>query len=287
MKVLPPGRVFAGIEPLLDAYDGFILDLWGVLHDGCRACPGAIPALERLREAGRKTVLVSNAPRRNDVVAEKLDGMGIHRGLYTGIVTSGEATWEALGRLYRGSRIFFVGQPDKDASIYTGNGVTLAESPEEADVLLVSGVRDFADGPEIYDDILRRARERDLPFVCANPDRIVHVGARMVVCAGTLADRYAALGGRVSWYGKPYPAVYERAFDILGGVDSRRVLAVGDSIVTDIAGAAGAGIDGLLIAGGIHRDELMSGEGLALEKLGLFDESVPFRPMGYMPRFCL
>lgn len=279
-------RILSGLSDIIDRYDGFILDLWGVLHDGCKAYPDTVGTLEALKSAGKKTVLVSNAPRRNTVVIEKLESMGIGRDLYTGIVTSGEVTWGAL-RTRHGARIFFIGQRDKDSSIYEGTGTTLAQTPEAADLLLVSGVRDFSDTPEQYEDILKRSRAKNLPFICANPDRIVHVGDQLVVCAGTLADRYESMGGAVEWYGKPYPAVYTAAFEVLGGMDKPRVLAVGDSIVTDIAGASGIGIESLLITGGIHRDDLMAAGRVSPEKTKVFFAKAPFIPMGILKGFFL
>ena len=278
-------NVIDGLSRVMDRYDGFILDLWGVLHDGCRAYPSAIPALERLRSAGKKTVLLSNAPRRNLAVIEKLDSMGITRDLYTDIVTSGEATWAALRADYAGQRFYFLGQTDKDKSIYEDTGAQRVETLEDADFLLVSGVRDFSHRPEEYDGILARALVLNMPFVCANPDRIVHVGEQLVICAGTLADRYLARGGQVAWFGKPYSAVYAQVFDRLGHMDRGRVVAVGDSVVTDIAGAKAAGVDSLLVAGGIHRDDLMVRGALDSGKVARFLEAAPFTPTGLLVSF--
>lgn len=279
--------IYGGMADIAAQYDAFILDLWGVLHDGCNAYSGTIEALRKLKEAGKKTVLLSNAPRRNHAVIGKLESMNITRALYTDIVTSGEATWAALKKDFSGKKIFFIGQQEKDSSIYEGIDATLVDTPEQADVMLVSGVRSFSDKPEQYNDWLKRARDRSLTFVCANPDRIVHVGAQLVVCAGTLADIYESMGGKVLWFGKPYPSVYETAFGILGrDIAKPRIAAVGDSVITDIAGASAAGIDSILVAGGIHRDELMVGSVIGKSKAAIFMEKTAFKPAGFLAEFC-
>ncbi len=275
-----PSFLLPGLSDIADRYDAFILDLWGVLHDGCNAYPDTIETLKKLKTAGKKTVLLSNAPRRNPVIVEKLDGMGIARDLYTDIMTSGEATWRALAKDFAGKKIFFIGQKHKDNSLYEGFSATITDAPEEADVMLVTGVEDFSDKAELYAERLKRARATNLTFICANPDRIVHVGEQLVVCAGTLADIYESMGGKVLWFGKPYPAVYDSAFDLLGHPPKSRVAAVGDSMVTDIAGAHGAGIDSYLVTAGIHREEL-AGEA----DIPAFLEKAAFRPTGFLPVF--
>lgn len=254
--MMPP-VLDAGLSAIAGDYDAFILDLWGVVHDGQKACPDAIPAMQEMQRAGKSVWLLSNAPRRNDTVVEKLDGMGVTSDLYDGLLTSGEATHAFLEKDAErlcGHRFYFIGQEHKDSSLYDGLSLEKVDDLKRADFLLVSGVRDFSDDAEMYRDVLKEAAQSGMPFICANPDRIVHVADQLVVCAGALADMYEDLGGEVRWFGKPYPAVYRYLQE--GALQGQRILAIGDSMVTDIAGAATAGIDSVLVTSGIHRQDL-------------------------------
>ncbi len=253
-----------GFALLAARYDGFILDLWGVLHDGVTPYPGAIDALERLRAAGRRVVLLSNAPRRAEPAMRAMTEMGITPDLYRGLLTSGEAThamlrdrddpfFAALGR-----RVYHLG-PERDASVLAGLDYVKVARPEDADFLLNTGPDDLRSptDPAAYDADLREARRANLPMLCANPDLEVIRGGQRIVCAGTLAQRYGAAGGFVRWVGKPDPAIYRPVLAMLG-VDKSRVLAVGDALRTDVAGATGVGIDACWVLGGIHAHHLES-----------------------------
>jgi HAD superfamily hydrolase (TIGR01459 family) len=244
-------KILAGIEGLAGAYDGFILDLWGVVHDGRAPYPGVAEALGRLKEAGKKVGFLSNAPRRSCVVDALLVGMGLDRGLWDATITSGELTWRHLARRDRpdfaalGTRAHHIG-PARDLSVAEGTGVTLVADIAEADFVLNTGpepARGNADiGP--YRPALAACAARRLPMVCVNPDRFVMVGDERVICGGALADFYLELGGpRAIEIGKPDPAAYPPVLEALGMSDRARVLAIGDSPHTDLAGAQAAGID--------------------------------------------
>ncbi|WP_454019147.1 TIGR01459 family HAD-type hydrolase [Azospirillum sp. Marseille-Q6669] len=260
----------SGIAPVIDRYDGVILDLWGVLHDGERPYPGVPECLDRLRAAGKVICLLSNAPRRTGGVIAKLDGMGIGRERYHHVMTSGEAAYDALRdrddpwHAALGQRLYHIG-PDRDMDVYEGLGYTLAASPDEADFVVNTGIVDFGESLSVYEPALEACRRRNLPMVCANPDLIVMVGEQMVICAGTLAQRYEAMGGDVFWHGKPHAPVYDRCLSLMGIKDKGRILAVGDSLRTDVAGANAAGIDVALVTFGIHRDELGGAWGEAVD----------------------
>lgn len=263
---MSPPKHIRGLSEIFAPYDGFILDLWGVVHDGVSPLPGAIPALEALTKARKKIWLLSNAPRRSYTVVERLTEMGIGAHLYDGVLTSGEASWQALrdGLLARwGRRCMHIG-PERDNSLYEGLDIEIVKDSSRADFVLNSGVVDFSDTIEKYLPALQGCISRNLPMLCANPDRIVHVQNKVVICAGTLADVYTEMGGQVTWFGKPYRDVYHCC---LGALGTQRVLAVGDSMLTDIKGAAGVGLDTVLVTSGIHREEFLAdGEGGKLER---------------------
>jgi HAD superfamily hydrolase (TIGR01459 family) len=245
-------RTIGGLRALAPAYDGFILDLWGCLHDGFKPFPGVIDALERLIAAGKRICILSNAPRRAADVIQRMSEIGIPPGLYHHAMSSGEETWQHLAQrpdeFYRalGRACFHIG-PRRDDGMLEDVGLR--------PVTENTGPWGWEERATHYEAVMQAARARDLPMICANPDLVVQHGGRVAICAGTLAQRYEALGGRVRWHGKPFAAVYETCFALLEIADRRRILAVGDSLRTDIAGANGVGIDSLLVAGGIHAEE--------------------------------
>jgi HAD superfamily hydrolase (TIGR01459 family) len=254
-------RILAGIGEIAAAYDGFILDLWGVLHDGSRPYPGVLDALDRLKKQGKRMVVLSNAPRRAAPVAQRMAEIGVDPALFDGIHCSGEEVWQNLERrddpFYAalGRRCFFIG-PERDESLSEAGRVTRVPSVFEADFLLNTGPWGWDESTDGYETVLAQARARDLPMVCANADLVVVHRGRRVICAGALAERYEALGGKVRWHGKPYPSVYDTCLAKLGIAERGRILAVGDSLRTDIAGARRAGIASVWVAGGIHGEEL-------------------------------
>ncbi|MGC2199282.1 MAG: TIGR01459 family HAD-type hydrolase [Stellaceae bacterium] len=253
-------RLIDGMRELAPVYDGFILDLWGVIHDGIAPMPGAIDCLRSLKETGKRTILLSNAPRRADDVIRRITAIGVPADLYQHVMSSGEEAWLHLHRrddpFYAalGRRCLHIGS-QRDMEIREGLGLDFVNSAEDADFILNTGPAGWDDSIEDYAPLLRRALIRDLPMVCANPDLVVMRGTTLHLCAGALAKWYEEAGGRVRWHGKPFRSVYDACLALLGLEDRSRILAVGDSLRTDIAGAAGAGLDSLLIAGGIHSEE--------------------------------
>jgi HAD superfamily hydrolase (TIGR01459 family) len=299
--VPPPVRVIPGLGALAARYDGFILDLWGVVHDGVAPLPGAPQCLARLKAAGKRLVLLSNAPRRAEDVAERIARIGIPRTLYDAVFSSGEEAWQCLrGRgepfyAQLGRRCLHIGS-ERDMGMRDGLALDFVAEPEEADFVLNTGPAGWHDRIEDYEGLLRRALRCELPMVCANPDLVVMHGGALTLCAGALAERYEAWGGVVRWHGKPYRSVYETSIRLLGVAERSRILAVGDSVRTDIAGAEGAEIPSLLIAGGIHAREFgAEGEGpLDLQAIAAALDSRrpdrarggPFQPIGVARRFC-
>jgi HAD superfamily hydrolase (TIGR01459 family) len=251
-----------GFAPIAAKYDGFILDLWGVIHDGVTPYPGAADCLARLRDAGKKAVLLSNAPRRGHVAQVALRAMGLGDDLYHGIMTSGEASHILLRdrpdhwSRSLGERVFHLG-PLRDRNVIEGLELTVVDRPEDASFVLNTGPDDIDGVTELADwtALLGRCRHAQLPMLCANPDLEVIRGGLRVICAGTLAEHYQAHGGDVRWIGKPDPAIYEPVLAMLA-LERSDVLAVGDALRTDIAGAEAAGVASCWVLGGIHGAEL-------------------------------
>jgi HAD superfamily hydrolase (TIGR01459 family) len=255
-----------GVSTLAPRYDGYILDLWGVIHDGVAPLPGAVDCLNSLVEAGKRIALLSNAPRRADDVARRITQIGVPEDTYHHVMSSGEEAWQYLRRrddpFYAtlGRRCLHICS-DRDLEIRDGLDLEFFDQAEWADFILNTGPAEWDDTIEDYTPLLRRCLERRLPMVCANPDLVVMHGAKLALCAGALAQFYEEQGGRVRWHGKPHRSVYDRCLGLLSVGDRSRILAVGDSLRTDIPGAAAAGIDSLFVAGGIHAKEFGLGEG--------------------------
>lgn len=251
-------RSLPGFHAIAGEYDGFILDLWGVIHDGVRPYPGAADCMAALRAAGKRVVLLSNAPRRADSIQRQLRRMGIDDAWYDGVMTSGEAAYLMLRDrpdpwyAALGTRVFHLG-PERDRGVMAGLDLQVFDGPAGAEFMLNTGPDDHAPqtDPSHYDPVLQASAAAGLPMICANPDLEVIRGGVRVVCAGTLAVRYAAMGGDVRSLGKPDPAIYRPVLDMLA-VPEARVLAVGDALRTDIAGAAAVGLDACWVLGGLH-----------------------------------
>ena len=256
-------RVISGVREIAPGYDGFILDLWGVVHDGTAPFPGVLDCMERLIAAGKRLVLLSNAPRRSDDVIRRITRIGVPERLYHGVMSSGEEAWLHLKHRSEpfyaalGHRCLHIGS-ERDLEIREGLDLAFVDTPAEADFILNTGPAEWDDAIETYAPVMHAALARRLPMVCANPDLVVVHNGKPALCAGALAEEYQRLGGRVRSHGKPHPSVYDSCLGLLGIADKRRILAIGDSLRTDIAGAGGAGIDSLFIAGGIHAAEFSS-----------------------------
>lgn len=285
---LEPPPALNGLSEVAGDYDLVLCDVWGVVHNGVEAFPGACDALPRLRHGGAAVVLITNAPRPAPFIAELLDGLGVPRDGYDAIVTSGDLTRAELAAR-PGAKVFHIG-PERDLTTFDGLDVHIV-ALAEADIVVCTGLfDDEVETAEDYAGPLAEMRARSLPFICANPDIVVSRGDKLIYCAGAIAEAYEALGGEVLYFGKPFLAIYDSARALgtaaLGRpVAPERILAIGDAIHTDMAGAARAGLDGLFIASGIHAAELQAidgavpdGEALAR----LFADHA--HPRGVMPR---
>jgi HAD superfamily hydrolase (TIGR01459 family) len=232
-----------------------LCDVWGVVHDGVRAFPGPCAALVRWRADRGPVILISNSPRPRADVAVQLDQLGAPREAWSALVTSGDVTRDLLACRAPGPA-WWIG-PERDGALFEGSGMRFS-GPEEADFIACTGLEDDeTQTPGDYGDALAIAAARGLEMICANPDRVVQRGDRLIWCAGALAELYETLGGAVLMAGKPFTPIYRRAFAeseaILGhGLEPPRVLVIGDGVATDIAGANRQGLDVLFVAGGIH-----------------------------------
>jgi HAD superfamily hydrolase (TIGR01459 family) len=278
------------MRELAPEYDGFILDLWGVVHDGTAPFPGVLDCMGRLLDGGKRLVLLSNAPRRSDDVVRRIAAIGVPAGLYHGVMSSGEEAWLHLFRrdepFYAtlGRQCLHIGS-DRDLEIRHGLDLDYVDTPAEADFILNTGPAQWDDTIETYAPVLHAARDRDLPMVCANPDLVVIHAGKPALCAGALAEDYERLGGRVRWHGKPHASVYDSCLGLLGIADRSRILAIGDSLRTDIAGAAGAGIDSLLVVSGIHAVEFTRDGALDRDRIAAAIAESGTSPVGVTPGF--
>lgn len=246
-----------GLAAVARNYDGFIIDLWGTVHDGVKAYAAAIDVLPRLRAQPAPVCLLSNAARSIADLARKLTGMGIDRRCYDHLVSSGEATIAALrhpdANGVPGETYYFIGPEDGEPLLH-GLGNIRVDDPSAAGFILNTGSTPGTDLAH-YERALRACVRRRLPMICSNPDLFVKIGGRPVMCAGTIARRYEALGGKVRYYGKPDPAIYRDCLERMKR-PAGAVLALGDGLETDIAGAHGAGMDSVFVLGGLHADYL-------------------------------
>jgi HAD superfamily hydrolase (TIGR01459 family) len=256
--------LIAGLSQLADRYDVLLSDVWGVIHNGREAFPGPCAALARWRVEKGPVILISNSPRPFAPVMQQLDGLGVPRESYSALVTSGDATRALLAERAPGPA-WAIG-PERDAPLYEGLGLDFSDLDHAAFISCTGPFDDEAETPEDYRDRFVAAAARQLPMICANPDKVVQRGDRLIYCGGALAELYAALGGQTIMAGKPYAPIYDASYAAaeqqLGRpLDRGRVLAIGDGVATDLAGAAAQGLDALFIAGGIHMAETRGTEG--------------------------
>jgi HAD superfamily hydrolase (TIGR01459 family) len=280
----PAIPILPSISALASRYDAWLSDIWGVMHNGAEAFQPAGEACTRFRAAGGIVVLISNAPRPHDAVAAQLDKLGVPRDAYDAIITSGDVTRSLLAK-QAGRTVFHLG-PDRDRGVFQA-GVRFAPV-ESAELVVNTGLFDDAkETPADYEPMLRGLQARGVPMICANPDLMVEKGNKLLYCAGALAQSYEVMGGAVQYAGKPHLPVYEQAFALVAKIlaakhngrafDKRRVLAIGDGMRTDMAGAQAAGLDAIFIPSLLHTEghQLTGSAGIE----ALFKD-MAFRPIG-------
>jgi HAD superfamily hydrolase (TIGR01459 family) len=270
-------------EPLARDYDVLFCDVWGVMHNGVAAFAPACDALMRFRAGGGTAILITNAPRAGAAVARILDRLGVPREAYDAITSSGDVTRGIVENRLDDS-LFHLG-PQRDLSIFAGLDVSFAPL-DAADYVVCSGLfDDTTETPESYREMFAAMHARSLFMVCANPDIVVERGETLVYCAGALADAYAALGGDVLYCGKPHAPIYQAGLAAATALrhghtpELSRVLAIGDSVRTDLTGAAAFGLDCLFVTSGIHAGVYGSREAPDLDAL-----NAVFAAAGVAPR---
>ena len=256
-SAVPP--LIPHFSELAPDYDVLLCDVWGVVHNGVIAFPPACDALMRARARGGAVVFITNSPRPSEQVARQLERLHVPRETYDAMVSSGDVTRDVI-QSRRGQSLCHIG-PERDSSIFAGLNVRFAPL-ESADYVVCSGLDDDdTEKPEDYRGRLGIMLKRRLFMVCGNPDVVVERGDRLVYCAGSIADLYATMGGEVLYAGKPYRPIYDMALARVEAASGKkpapkRVLAIGDSIRTDLKGAHTLGVDFLFVTAGIHAEEL-------------------------------
>jgi HAD superfamily hydrolase (TIGR01459 family) len=244
----------AGLREIADRFDAFLVDQYGVLHDGSRAFAGAADCLRELRTRGKRIAVVSNSGKRAAPNQRRLGELGFEPALFDAVATSGEVCREALAALPARSRLFVLSR-DGDLSPVEGLDLRLVADPSEADAVLLAGIEPERLSRAAYAGLLAPAAARRAPMFCANPDLMMYVAGGAAFGTGVVARDYAATGAPTTMFGKPEPAIFRAALAALGDPDPARALMIGDSPAHDIAGAAAVGCGWLFVEGGVQSDE--------------------------------
>ncbi|EJF86843.1 TIGR01459 family HAD-type hydrolase [Candidatus Bartonella washoeensis] len=271
------------IDNIIAHYDAVFCDVWGVVHNGVHAFEPALKVLHKIQQMGKNVIFLTNSPRPHEDVVAQLQSMNVDSNYYDAVITSGDVTRDLIRAAPR--KVFFIGQ-QRDLILFEGLDCELVEE-WEASVVVCSGfLEDLDEEPSAYEEMFHRMRARNLPFICANPDVIVHCGNQEFWCAGALARLYQQLGGEVRIAGKPYAPIYECAFEklqkIRGAMEKSQVLAIGDGLLTDVKGAIHFGLDVLYIMGGIHRYDYMQNGVIDKQALHSFIERHGYKPQAIM-----
>jgi HAD superfamily hydrolase (TIGR01459 family) len=278
-------RQISGLSEISGRYEAILCDIWGVLHNGVSSFPSASEALVSFRRRGGAVVLISNAPRPSHPIERQVLKLGVSPEAFDAVVTSGDVTI-SLMQAQAGDQVLHIG-PDRDLSLFDAAMEATVARPklvsfEHAQYALCTGLRnDETETLDEYEPELRAMAIRGMAMICANPDIVIHRGDTLIHCAGALARRYEELGGSVIYAGKPYAPIYDRALtaaeQVRGApIEKPRVLAIGDGMRTDVAGAARSGLDALFVTGGIHRSlhkEDLTSPADPIELQRLYDES--------------
>ena len=238
-----------GFRSVFDNYELFIIDLWGVVHNGIELHKNAINTLSKITEAKKNYILLTNAPRPNKTVKIFLEDLGMHKSMSENVFTSGEAALGYLKKNYTGQKFYHIGPP-RDFDLFNDFKNKKTEDLNKSDYLLCTGLYDQHDQDlNYYKELLKNFTSKKM--VCTNPDLIVNRGKKREYCAGSVAMIFEKIGGEVIYFGKPYPEVYNQAIKS----DKKKVIAIGDNLRTDIKGANNMNYDSLIITSGVHNKE--------------------------------
>jgi len=259
-------ELLSGLSAIASDYDAVFCDIWGVIHNGRQHFPPAYEALRRFKAEFGPVILISNSPRPHDDLVQQLASLGILSDAYSAIVSSGDATRTYLRRFAPLGPAWRIGDP-REQNLYAGLNIDLSGSPETAAFIsCTSPFDDENDKLDQYEEAFALAAKRKLVMICANPDKVVQRGDKIIMCAGALADLYSSLGGDVIMAGKPYAPIYELCYAALesltgSSLNKSRILAIGDGLPTDVLGANGQGLDLVFVAAGIHVVEATNDQG--------------------------
>lgn len=276
-------RRITDLDQLTGSADILLCDVWGVIHNGVNPFQLSVEALKAARQRGQTVILITNSPRPAGGVIRQFETIGVDPDCWDDIVTSGDVTRQLVTEAPK--QIYFLG-PERDSALVEGLDVELV-GPDAARAVLCTGLfDDETEQAEDYRRMLEGFRARDLPFICANPDRMVERGDRLVPCAGALADLYVELGGETRIAGKPHAPIYReamaRARAIRGSADQARALAIGDGVHTDIRGALDNGFEAVFIARGIHANHYLNGRVTDEARLQAFLDAEGVAPAYWM-----
>jgi len=258
-------RIISSLAEVSDRYKALFVDLWGCVHDGVRALPDAVAALQAYRAGGGIVVLVTNSPKPRAGVREQLALFGVPEDAWDTIASSGDSARAAMYRGAVGEKVWFMGEEERDAGFF--EPLTVIEKPvsitrvplEQAEGIVCCGPFDPMADPDVNRPQFLYAKQKGLKLLCANPDMVVDRGGVREWCAGALARLYTEMGGESLYFGKPHPPIYDlarlRLAEVSRDVPDQSILAIGDGVHTDIAGALGEDIDSLFITGGLAAKE--------------------------------
>ena len=245
-----------GIEEVINNYEAFLIDLWGVVHNGVKLFPNILQLLQKIKEHNKEVIFITNAPRRSNVIKDQLKLFGIKYSIYKDVISSGEISYRRIKTLTRNSSkklfCYHIG-PSRDNNLVDTLDLTITKEVSKTDFILNTGPWGDNDVLENYTKILDNLRKRKLPMICSNPDKVVIRDENFMICAGLLAEYYENIGGLVEYFGKPLPLIYDVCFERLRTKNKKKILVIGDSLENDIKGANMQGLDSILVTSGIHR----------------------------------
>ena len=253
-----------GLYELMDSYDGFIMEQWGVIHNGVQPYDGVIDTLNHLRQRKKQVIILSNSAKRSDDNVERLKKLGIKPTLYKEVVTAGEVTWQGLKQQKEppfkglGTKCYLVARPD-DTALMQGLDIECVKDIEEAQFILITSFDSANQKLEDLDPIFKKAVVKRLPAICANPDMVTVYGHERAIGPGAVAKRYHELGGMAHLIGKPHKTIFRHCLAMFDGVIPSRILMIGDSVQHDIAGAMSVDLDTAFITAGIHSSAFKPG----------------------------
>jgi len=250
---LKPGQI-SGLKPLVNDFDLFLIDQYGVLHNGIEPYPGAIDTLERLKSKNKRVVVISNSGKRAGVNVNRLATLGFDNSLFDNVITSGEVAFQRLVTPLRDSttKSCYLISRDNDVSAIDGLDLRLVKDASKAELIIIGGSEPERHSEDAYRDILHQAAKRSIPCICTNPDKKMLTGTGLRFGAGRIAEIYEELGGTVEWIGKPHSAIYHHILDLHSDCSTDRVLSIGDSIEHDIVGGKNINAKTLLVLTGIN-----------------------------------